>query len=111
MATPKNIRKSPPARTEEARESQLISLAMDVVEQRMLDGSASSQEVTHFLKLGSTKERVEREILERKKELMTAQTDAIKSQKRVEELYAEALDAMRAYSGHPEPHGDNEYND
>lgn len=92
-------RKRPPAKTPEARENQMISLAMNLVEQRLLKGTASSQETTHFLKLGSTKEKIEKEILEKQKDLITAKTDAIQSQKRVEELYANALNAMRSYSG------------
>lgn len=87
------------AKTPEARENQLISLAYDLVEQRLLDGTATSQETTHFLKLGSTKERIEREILEKQKELITAKTEALQSQKRIDELYEKAIAAMRSYSG------------
>lgn len=72
---------------------------MDLVEKRLLAGTASSQETTHFLKLGSTKERLEKDILEKKKDLITAKTESIQSAKRVEELYVNALNAMRRYSG------------
>lgn len=89
-----------PALTPEARENQLISLAIDLVEKRLIDGSASSQETTHFLKLASTKSRIEKEILERQKDLITAKTEALQSAKRVEELYANAISAMKKYSGH-----------
>lgn len=102
---PKNYTQSKPkkpARTPEARENRLISLAYDLVEQRLMNGTATSQETTHFLKLGSTKERIEKEILERQKELITAKTDALKSAKKVEELYADAIAAFRSYSGQPE---------
>lgn len=92
-----------PAITPEARENQLISLAVDRAEQQLLDGTASSQVITYYLKLGSAKERIEREILEKQKELITAKTEALQSQKRVEELYAEALKAMREYNGHGDP--------
>lgn len=92
-------RRRPPATTPEVRENQLISLAVDLAEKQLSDGTASSQVITHYLKLGSTKERVEKEILEQKKELMKAQTEAIQSAKKVEELYSNALDAMRSYSG------------
>lgn len=92
-------KKRPPAKTPEARENQIIALAMDLVEERILKGTASSQETTHFLKLGSTKEKIEKEILEKKKELITAQTESLQSQKRVEELYADAMKAFRSYSG------------
>lgn len=87
------------ALTPEARENQLISLAVDLAEQQLRDGTASSQVITHYLKLGSTKERIEKEILERQKELITAKTEQLKSQKKVEELYMNALNAMKSYSG------------
>lgn len=91
-----------PAFTPEARENQLVALAMDRAEERLLDGTASNQLVVHFLKLGSTKEKLEKEIMEKQKELLTAKTEALESQKRVEELYAEALEAMKRYGGHVE---------
>lgn len=92
----------PPASTPEARENQLIALAYDLVEQRLLDGTATSQETTHFLKRASTKEkeRIEMEILERQKELITAKTEALQSAKHMEELYNNAVEAMKRYSGH-----------
>ncbi len=102
-ASSKSGRGRRPALTPEARENQLISLAIDLVEQRLLDGTASSQETTHFLKLASTKSRVETEILERQKELISAKTEALQSAKRVEELYANALNAMRNYGGQGDP--------
>ncbi len=88
--------------TDEAREAYLISLAYDLVEKRLLEGTATSQETTHFLKLGSSKERLEKEIMEKQKVLITAKTEQIKSQKQVEELYANALSALRSYSGNSE---------
>lgn len=88
-----------PALTPEARENQLISLAVDLAEQQLRDGTASSQVITHYLKLGSTKERIEKEILERQKDLITAKTEALQSAKRTEELYADAIKAMRRYTG------------
>lgn len=95
-------RKLPPAKTPEAKENQLISMAFDLAEKKIIDGTASSQVITHFLKLGSTKEKIEKEILEQQKELITAKTEALRSQKRIEDLYANALNAMRRYSGTPE---------
>lgn len=89
-----------PALTPEARENQMISLAVDLAEKQLQEGTASSQVITHYLKLGSTKERIEKEILEKQKELITAKTEALQSAKRVEELYAEAIKAMRKYGGH-----------
>lgn len=88
-----------PALTPEARENQLISYAVDLAEKQLLEGTASSQVITHYLKLGSTKERIEKEILEQQKELIMAKTKAIQAQEEIKELYAEALKAMRNYSG------------
>ena len=88
-----------PALTPEAREHQLISLAVDLVEQRLLNGTASSQETTHFLKLGSMRNRLEMQKLQEENKLLQAKTDAMQSAKRVEELYSEAISAMRTYSG------------
>lgn len=91
-----------PALTPEAREKQLISLAVDLAEKKLLDGTASSQMIVHYLRLGSTKERLEKEILEEQKELLKAKTDAYRSAKHTEELYAMAMEAMRKYSGREE---------
>lgn len=101
-----NTTKRRPALTPEARENQLISLAYDLVEQRMLDGTATAQETVHFLKLGSTKEKIEKEILAKQKELITAKTETLQSAKRIEELYTEALQAFRVYSGQEEDYDD-----
>lgn len=87
------------ALTPEARENQLISLAVDLAEEQLRQGTASSQVITHFLKLGSTKEKIEKEILEKQKELIAAKTETLQSAKRVEELYSNALNAMKKYSG------------
>lgn len=89
-----------PALTPEARENQMISLAVDLAEQQLRDGTASSQVITHFLKLGSSKERIEKEILEKQKDLVTAKTESIRSQKRSEEVYLNAIEAFKRYSGH-----------
>ena len=90
-------RQGRPALTPEARENQLISLAIDLAEQQLRDGTASSQVITHYLKLGSTKEKLEREKLKNENELLKAKTDNLASQKHVEELYENALRAMRSY--------------
>ena len=92
-------RKIKPAISPEARENQLIALAVDLAEKQLIEGTASSQVITHSLKLGTTKEKIEKEILEKQKELIDAKTENLKSAKRVEELYADALNAMRDYSG------------
>lgn len=95
-------RKIRPALSTEARESQLIHLAVDLVEKRLIEGTASSQETTHFLKLGTRKAELELEILEKEKELISAKTEALKAQKRMDELYADAIKAMKNYSGQGE---------
>lgn len=97
------IRKMRPALTPEARENQMISLAMDCAEQQLRDGTASSQVITHFLKLGSERERLERERLEEENKLLKAKTEQLQSQRRVEELYADAIKAMRTYGGQGDP--------
>lgn len=88
-----------PALTPEARENQMISLAMDLVEERLRNGTASSAETTHFLKLASSKEKLEHEILEKEKELLVAKTENLKSSQRMEELYTDAIKAFSTYSG------------
>jgi len=99
VTSSESSRKMRPALTPEARENQLISLAVDLAEKQLRDGTASSQVITHYLKLGSTKEKIEKEILEKQKELIEAKTQSLQSAKRIEELYENALDAMRRYSG------------
>jgi hypothetical protein len=95
----KQLRRRPPATTPEARENQMISLAVDLAEKQIINGTASSQIITHFLKLGSIKEQKELALLEQELELKKAKTEAIQSGKRVEELYLNALNAMRSYTG------------
>lgn len=85
--------------SQEAREARMVDLAMSLAEKQLEEGTASSQVITHYLKLGTAKEKLEQEILEKEKELMEAKTEALKSAKRVEELYSNALAAMRDYSG------------
>lgn len=109
VKTESTPRKRRPAITPEARENQMISLAVDLAEKQLLEGTASSQVITHYLKLGSTKERIEKEILEKQKDLITAKTEALQSAKRIEGLYDEAIKAMRRYSGHEEVEQNDEY--
>lgn len=92
-----------PALDPDIRERQMVDLAEKLAEKQLREGTASSQVITHYLKLGTEKERTEREILKLQKDLIAAKTEAIKSQKKVEEMYAEALTAMRSYSGQGEP--------
>lgn len=88
-----------PALTPEARENEMITYAIDLAEKQLREGTASSAVITHYLKLGSSKEKLEREKLQKENELLRAKTEALQSQKRVEELYADALKAMKLYSG------------
>lgn len=88
-----------PATTLEDRENQVVSQAIDLAERQIQSGTASSQVITHFLKLGSTREQLEQQRLEHENELTRVKIEAIESQKRVEELYMQALNAMRRYSG------------
>jgi cell division protein FtsB len=77
----------------------MIALAVNAAEEQLMNGTASSQVITHYLKLGSTKTRLENEKLQAENDLLKAKIEALNSQKRTEELYAEALKAMRDYSG------------
>ena len=92
----------PPASSQESREAQLISLAYDLAERRLREGTASSQEVVHFLRMGSQKDRLEREIMSEQKKLVSAKTGSYESGKRLEALYTDAIEAMRRYGGHGE---------
>lgn len=96
---------SPPiltSTTPEGIENELIALAYELVAQRLKDGSATAAETVHFLKMGSAKERLEKEKVKREVELMKAKTEALQSAKRVEELYTDAIKAMRIYAGYEE---------
>ncbi len=104
-------RNSRPAINPEIREAQLTSLAVDLAEQQLRDGTASSQIITHYLKLATVKEKLELKLLEREVELKQAKTEALQSQKRIEELYANALSAMRNYSGQGDPEDYEEYDE
>lgn len=100
-----------PALDPDAREKQLISLAVDLVEQRLLDGTASSQETTHFLKLASNKYKLEVERQKYENELIKAKTKALQDQADMKALYAEAIAAMRRYSGHGSDFDDEDEDD
>jgi hypothetical protein len=100
-----------PATTDEHRENQLVSLAIDLAERQLADGTASSQVITHYLKLGSSREKLEQERLSRENELLNSKVEMMASAKRVEELYAEALNAMRAYAGRDIQEYDEEYDE
>lgn len=99
MAAKKGRRTLKPATTSEGRENQLISLATDLAERQLIEGSASAQVLTHFLKLATTREKLEQERLQRENLLLSAKVDQIASARRIEELYETALNAMRQYAG------------
>jgi hypothetical protein len=106
-----NSRRRKPATTPEGRENELVSEAIDLAEKQIKAGTASSQVITHFLKLGSTRERLEQQRLEHENELTRVKIEALESQKRVEELYMEALQAMRSYAGDIPPLDDQDVED
>lgn len=92
---------SPPsykARSIEARENQMIALSYDLVEKRLRAGTATSQETTHFLRLGSTKEKYEKDMLKKQIELLEAKIESLQSARRIEELYSTAIKAVQSYS-------------
>lgn len=97
-----------PAMSPEARENQLISLAVNLAERQLMEGTASSQVITHYLKLATTKERLEREKLEQENALLRAKTEAYESARRVEELYADAIKAFKTYNGTEDEVYDNQ---
>lgn len=101
-----NLR-SLPADSPEERENQLIAAAVNLAEKKLLDGTAPPSIVVHYLKLASTREKLEREKLERENEVLRAKAEALESNKRIEELYSGAIEAMRSYSGYNTDDDDN----
>ena len=95
----KSAPKRPPATTPQARENQLVSMAYDAAEKQIRSGNASSQLLTHFLKLGTAKEGLERQKLEAENKLLAARVENMLSNSKIEELYAKAIGAMRQYQG------------
>lgn len=98
-----------PGLTPEAEENQCIAMAYRLVKQRLADGSASSQETTHFLKMGSIKARLENERLIEENKLLQAKTKALESAEDMKELYTEAIKAMASYQGHGGLEDDEDY--
>lgn len=98
-ASSDRARKRRPAYTPDARENQLIALAMDAAEKQLIEGTASSQVIAHFLKLGSSRGRLEKAKLEQETALLEAKKETLESAQRTEEIYAKALEAMKRYSG------------
>ena len=100
-----------PATTPEGLEDQMISLAVSLAEKQLEAGTASAQVITHYLKMGSTRERLEQERIARENQLLQAKTEAAASQQRVEEMYSRALNAMRSYSGQEPLDNEDEFDD
>lgn len=92
-------RKKRAAMSVEARENQMIALAVDLAEKQLMEGTASAQVITHYLKLGSTRNMLEREMMVEQKKLLKAKTEAIESSAEIKTLVEGALHAMREYSG------------
>lgn len=95
-----------PGSTPDARESQMIELADQLAERQLREGTASAQVITHYLKLGSSRERKEQVKLELETELVKAKTEQIANQAKSEELFVKAIKAMRQYQGVPESDSD-----
>lgn len=98
MSTKKE-KKGRPATSPEARENQLISLAYDLAEKQLLEGSASAQVITTFLKLGTRREALEQAKIENENLVLSGKVEAMEAARRIETLYVEALQAMKSYSG------------
>lgn len=111
MARQRSATKIRPATSPEQRELQLQDLAYDLAEEQIVNGTASSQVLTHFLKMGSSREKLEQERMRHEVELMEVKKQQLEGQARIEELYLNALDAMRGYSGaNPASEHDDEGN-
>lgn len=109
---PKPARSSrPPATTPDDRENQLISAAVNLAERQILNGTASAQVLTHYLKLGSSRERLEQQRLREENKLLEVKRETMEAAQRIESVYKEALDLMRAYSGNPVPPQEEDYED
>lgn len=106
-----NPRTFKPAMSPEEREDQIIAKAYDLVERRIDEGTATSQETTHFLKMGSRRERLEQDRLATGNQLDQAKVEALASAQRVEELYQDALNAFARYQGQDDYEPDDDYDD
>lgn len=108
-SAPKPRGKMRPALSQENRENQMISLAEDLAEEQLRNGTASSQVITHYLRLGTTLAKLEKAKLEEENKLLRAKTKALEDQKEIKVLYADALKAMRRYSGQEEVDEEDDY--
>lgn len=100
-----------PATTPEDRENQLIAAAVDLAERQLQDGTASAQVITHYLRLGTSREKLEQEKITEEIALRKAQRENMASAAKVEELYGAAISAMRAYAGEKPMDVDDDYED
>lgn len=110
MRTPKKVvegsmKRQTPAITPEGREDQMIAYAINLAEEQLRNGTASSQVITHYLKLGSMRERMEKKKLQEEIKLLEAKTEAIKADREKNDLYAQVIEAIRTYT----PHGAEDY--
>lgn len=96
------VKRGRPAISPDGRENQLINLAMDLAEEQLRNGSASSQVISHFLKLGSSIAKMQEEKYRYETELVKAKTKSLESSERSEKLYEEVITAMKRYSGYTE---------
>lgn len=109
---PDSPRRGRPAKTPEGRENQLVGLAVELAEKQLRDGTASAQVISHYLKMGSSREELEQEKIRHEIEMQAARMEHMRAQSRIEELYTEAINAMRIYAGHDPlelEEGDDEY--
>lgn len=100
-----------PSRTAKDREFELINLAEDLAERQLREGTASAQVISHYLKLGSSREALEQERLRLESELVQAKREVLEAQRGVEGLYEAAINAMRRYSGETTDAEDVDYGD
>lgn len=100
-----------PATTPQSRENQLIAMAVDLAEKQMLEGTASAQVITHYLKLGSSREKLEQQRIEFENKLVQAKTELMEAQKSQDAMYEEVIVALRRYSGQPQATRNDDYED
>ncbi len=101
----------PPATTPDGRENQLIGMATDLAEKQLLEGTASAQVISHLLKLGSSRERLEQERLTHEVEMLKVKKKQIEDMTKMDELFKEAIHAMRGYQGTPDAPLEDEFDD
>ena len=102
-------KKRRPALTPEARENQLVALAVDLAERQLIEGTASSQVITHYLKIGSTEQKKRMEHLEAENALLRVKAENLERASKIEDLYKEAIDVFKIYRGERRPPDDEDY--